>query len=37
MMDKLLWDEKTGMPYVEGRKASYGSIKEGPYIIWENK
>ncbi len=31
-LDKLLWDEETGMPYVEGLKASNGEVKPGPYI-----
>ncbi len=31
-LDKLLWDEETGMPYVENRKASNGVEKPGPYI-----
>ena len=31
-LDKLLWDEETGMPYVDGRKASNGVEKAGPYI-----
>lgn len=31
-MDKLLWDEVTGMPYVEGNKASNGKELPGPYI-----
>lgn len=31
-IDKLLWDEKTGMPYVEDRKASIHVEKDGPTI-----
>lgn len=31
-LDKLLWDDETGMPYVENRKASNGVEKPGPYI-----
>lgn len=32
-MDKLLWDSQTGLPYVEGKKASVHSVLKGPYII----
>ena len=32
-MDKILWDEETGMPYVENREASIGEIKTGPVIV----
>ncbi len=31
-LDKLLWNETTGMPYVEGNKASNGVTLPGPYI-----
>lgn len=31
-LDKLIWDETTGMPHVEGNKASNGQEKSGPYI-----
>ena len=31
-MDRLLWDAETGMPYVEGNKASNGTELPGPYI-----
>ncbi len=31
-LDQLLWDEETGMPYVEGLKASNQTEKPGPYI-----
>jgi hypothetical protein len=31
-LDKLLWDEETGMPYVQGRKASNHVELPGPYI-----
>ena len=31
-LDKLLWDEETGMPYVAGRKASNHVELPGPYI-----
>ncbi len=31
-LDKLLWDEETGMPYVDGLKASNQEEKPGPYI-----
>ena len=32
-MDKLLWDEETDMPYVEGKVASIGVEKTGPTIV----
>lgn len=32
-MDKLLWDEKTNMPYVKDYKASINVINEGPTVI----
>ena len=36
-LDKLIWDENTDMPYVEGHKASNGEERPGPYInIIEN-
>jgi arabinan endo-1,5-alpha-L-arabinosidase len=35
MMDKLLWDKQTGMPYVEGRRASI-DVREGP-VLWEKE
>lgn len=31
-LDKLVWDEETGMPSVEGSKASNGAVLPGPYI-----
>lgn len=31
-LDKLIWDETTGMPHVEGTIASNGVEKPGPYI-----
>ena len=31
-LDKLLWDEETGMPYVQGHKASNHVELPGPYI-----
>lgn len=31
-LDKLVWNEETGMPQVEGRKASNHEEKPGPYI-----
>lgn len=31
-LDKLVWDEETGMPSVEGLKASNGVVLPGPYI-----
>lgn len=31
-MDRLIWDEETGMPHVENLKASNGTVQAGPYI-----
>ena len=31
-IDRLLFDETTGLPYVEGQKASIGIEKEGPLV-----
>lgn len=31
-MDRLLWNAETGMPYVDGNKASNGEELPGPYI-----
>lgn len=31
-LDKLIWDDETGMPYVSGTKASNGVELAGPYI-----
>ena len=31
-LDKLIWDDATGMPHVENNKASNGTEKPGPYI-----
>lgn len=31
-MDKLIWDEETGMPHVENSKASNKEERHGPYI-----
>ena len=31
-MDKLLWDESTGMPHVANTKATNGTTEIGPYI-----
>lgn len=32
-MDKLLWDSQTGLPYVEGKKASVNKDITGPLVI----
>ena len=31
-LDKLVWDDVTGMPHVDGTKASNGIELPGPYI-----
>lgn len=32
-MDKVLWDEETGMPYVENYEASINEVKTGPVVV----
>lgn len=32
MLDKLIWDGETGMPYIEGKQASL-TEKDGPWVV----